>query len=95
MVNAIQTAMAKNKSEIFRGPVSVNLTFCLIKPKSTSKKIKFPCKQPDLDKLIRAAGDAMTGTIVLDDKQIVQVHARKEWETRGPGVEMIVMELPS
>lgn len=92
-MNALQAEMIKNKTEIFRGPVSVSFNFHLIKPKSApKKKVIYPIKRPDLDKLIRAGMDALTGTIVIDDSQITYVDARKVWETNGPGVLIVITE---
>ena len=94
MTNAIQVEMKRLGLEVLRGPVSVSLTFHLIKPKSAPKKrVIFPIKRPDLDKLIRACFDALTGTIILDDSQVTTVLAKKIWETVGPGVMMEVKEM--
>lgn len=40
-----------------------------------------PTVQPDLDKLIRAVSDALTGVCYRDDSQIVEIHARKRYGT--------------
>lgn len=53
------------------GPVHVMLTFYLPRPPSvTSEKRALPCVKPDLDKLARAAFDAITGVIWCDDGQV-------------------------
>jgi len=94
MSNAIQAEMGKNEQKIMRGPVSVALVFHLIKPQSApKKKVIYPIKRPDLDKLVRAAMDALTGTIVMDDSQVTVLIAKKVWETNGPGVHMEIVEL--
>jgi Holliday junction resolvase RusA-like endonuclease len=36
-----------------------------------------PSVQPDIDKLVRAVADALTGVCYRDDAQIVEVHAKK------------------
>lgn len=36
-------------------------------------------KKPDLDKLIRAVCDALTGYAYIDDSQVTQVQASKRW----------------
>jgi Holliday junction resolvase RusA-like endonuclease len=36
-------------------------------------------KRPDLDKLLRAIGDAITGIVVVDDAAIVELRARKAY----------------
>ena len=38
---------------------------------------KFPTKSPDLDKLVRAAVDALTGIVYVDDVQPVEIVASK------------------
>jgi Holliday junction resolvase RusA-like endonuclease len=38
-------------------------------------------KRPDLDKLIRAVMDALTGTCYLDDSQVVRIRASKSWRS--------------
>lgn len=62
------------------GPVSVTLTFDLPRPVSVSvKKRRLPHVKPDLDKLVRAAFDAMTGICFKDDAQVTSVHASKSY----------------
>lgn len=51
----------------------------------------WPSSKPDLDKLIRAIGDALTGTVLQDDSRIVAVQAWKEYGV--PGVEGIVVKV--
>jgi Holliday junction resolvase RusA-like endonuclease len=36
-------------------------------------------RRPDLDKLLRALGDALTGIVLADDSQIVEVRAAKRY----------------
>lgn len=71
-----------------RRPVTVSLTFCLPRPRST--RVDTPCTvgSGDLDKLERAVMDAMTGVVFADDAQVVGVVKGKEWAGgayRGPG----------
>ena len=40
----------------------------------------------DVDKLLRAALDAMTGIVYRDDVLVVSATASKEWAARDPGV---------
>lgn len=78
----------------FRVPVAVSLTFDLAKPVSRPKKDRFPDRKPDLDKLIRAALDALTGVVFVDDAQVVKIMARKKWADpvydEGPGLSVEV-----
>lgn len=40
-------------------------------------------QSPDLDKLVRCLGDALTGIVWRDDRQVCELTARREW-TVGP-----------
>jgi len=55
--------------------VIMNIMFCLPKPKSVKRVI--PSTRPDLDKLIRAVLDALTGIAYIDDGQVVEITASK------------------
>jgi Holliday junction resolvase RusA-like endonuclease len=48
--------------------------------------------RPDLDKLLRAIGDAITGIVVVDDAAIVEVRARKAYGS--PAAHIAVRVLP-
>lgn len=66
-------------------PVSVTCVFRLPRPRSHFGKRglllpsarPYPCVKPDVDKLLRAAFDALTGIVVDDDAQIVAASAMK------------------
>jgi hypothetical protein len=45
---------------------------------------KYPATTPDIDKLARALLDALTGVLVLDDKQVVELTCRKSWAEYSP-----------
>lgn len=57
------------------GPVKLDLLFVMPKPKTVKRD--FPTVAPDLDKLIRAALDAMTAIAYLDDGQVIEITANK------------------
>ena len=60
------------------GPVRLELEFVMPRPKSTPKRSTPPAiKRPDVDKLARAVLDAITGVVVVDDSQIVELWATK------------------
>lgn len=62
------------------GPVEVTLNFWLLRPASVSeKKRPEPHVKPDLDKLTRAAFDAMTGIVFKDDAQVTTIFASKTY----------------
>lgn len=69
--------MAEGNPPPLDGPVRLICEFYLPRPASAPKRVTMPIKKPDLDKLVRAVGDALKGTIYVDDSQIVEKQARK------------------
>ena len=53
------------------------MDFVFTRPKSQPKKWKMNTKRPDLDKLVRAALDAITNVLIPDDSQVVRITAGK------------------
>lgn len=64
-------------------PIRLDVVFWLPRPASvTPKKRPLPsAKSADLDKAIRAVGDALSGVIIEDDSQITSVVAQKRYAT--------------
>jgi crossover junction endodeoxyribonuclease RusA len=91
---AAHNAMAGRN--LLDGAVHVRLDLTLPRPKSAPKRSTPPAvKRPDVDKLARAILDAITGIIVRDDSQIVDLHATKRLAELGetPGVAITVEQL--
>jgi len=59
--------------------VEVHLTFTLLKPKTVKRNE--PHVRPDIDKLIRAVLDGLTGVAYDDDQQVTKITAVKEYGT--------------
>lgn len=78
------------------GPVEVMLTFRLPWPRSRPKRAQWPDKRPDLDKLVRAVLDALTGLAWHDDGQVVALRAVKAYANSRtdptPGLSVTVTE---
>ena len=71
-------------------PVSLEVTYTLQRPKSVSvKKRPHPTAKPDLDKLARCLGDALTGFAYADDAQVIESVQRKRYGDQ-PLVEVVV-----
>lgn len=77
-----------------RGPLSMSITFVFPRPKGhygsgrnasilKATAPEYHTGKPDLDKLARAALDAMTGIVYVDDAQIVQLHLSKRYPGHG------------
>ncbi|MDI9559696.1 MAG: RusA family crossover junction endodeoxyribonuclease, partial [Pseudomonadota bacterium] len=63
--------------------------FIFARPKTLPKKVVDHTKKPDLDNLLKALKDAMTGIVWHDDAQIVSLSARKDYGD-VPGIKMVV-----
>jgi Holliday junction resolvase RusA-like endonuclease len=59
------------------GAVAVDVIFYLPRAKHTKEADALPTTRPDLDKLVRAVLDALTGICYADDGQVVHLTARK------------------
>lgn len=61
-------------------PIRLLVVFYLARPKSLGKKTNVHhTKKPDLDKLARSVGDALTGVLWNDDSQVVDLQVRKRY----------------
>lgn len=75
---AAEAAAAWNGRDLLQGPVAISVAFEFKRPKShmrSNGEIKPAAPElftssPDLDKLLRALGDAMTGVVYADDRQV-------------------------
>ena len=91
---------------LLKGAVEIDVSFCFPRPKSHFRSGKFSrCLKDnaemyptarnigDLDKLLRAILDAMTGVVFLDDSQVVRFAcAEKRWAAT-PGAQIAVRPL--
>lgn len=83
-------ALRRSNGFTYEGPVSVDATFVLPRPKTYPDRV-WPHMYPDLDKLVRMALDAMTtASVFRDDSRVVELNLRKQYpgmipELRQPG----------
>ena len=66
------------------GPLWMTVTFYLPRPASASKRVLYPAKKPDCDKLCRAVGDALSKIAYTDDSRIVDLLVRKRFAVDSP-----------
>jgi len=80
----------------FSGAVVLTVTFTLPRPKRHANKCRHHVTRPDLDKLVRAVGDALSGVVFRDDGQIVDVRASKAYSDgiHPPSVAIVVEDAP-
>lgn len=69
-------------------PIIIILLFTMPRPKTVKRA--YPSVAPDLDKLIRASLDALTGVAYLDDGQVVEVQAKKRYGAT-PGLDITIL----
>lgn len=74
----------------FDGPIRLAAVFFLPRPQSLPKRVLHHTKKPDLDKLLRSIGDALTGVLYADDNLIVEFVARKGYAATQPHVIVVV-----
>jgi crossover junction endodeoxyribonuclease RusA len=87
---AAQALTAMHNHKPFTGPLRLHALFVFSRPAGhfgtgrNSGQLKpsaplYVQTRPDLDKLLRAVGDAITGIVCRDDNQLVIVHAEKHY----------------
>lgn len=80
----IALAMYQARIDPIEGPVAVDISFVMPRPLSTPKRKTPPAiKKPDVDKLLRACLDAMSGICFRDDSQVVQLRGTKRLAAVG------------
>ncbi len=79
---------------LFTGPLTLNVTFFLPRPKTQSKdKIGKPStSKPDLDNLIKFTGDIANGVLFADDCIISCIIAQKVYDL-DPRTEFTITEI--
>jgi Holliday junction resolvase RusA-like endonuclease len=81
---AADAAQAAGWPLVVAGAVSVEARFTLLRPLSVSlRRRPYHVVKPDLDKLLRAVGDALTGVLWRDDAQVVTWLAAKRYAESG------------
>jgi Holliday junction resolvase RusA-like endonuclease len=65
--------------QMLRGPVCIEMTFTVIKPKSAPKKrVTWPDRRPDVDKMVRSTLDALVQVgAIEDDARVIECLSRK------------------
>jgi len=75
-------------------PVVVDILFHLPRPKSAPKRVTWPVKRPDLDKLVRAVLDGLVaGGALADDSQVVCLTVSKQFGQPGCFIDIDLPEV--
>ena len=85
---ALELQRAEHAGRFFAGPVCLEVVFYLPRPKKfLSKKYGqvevAHTTRPDIDKLVRSCGDALTKVVWADDSQLTDLIARKRYCAAG------------
>tara|TARA_Y100000289_G_scaffold65419_1_gene78955 strand:+ start:5485 stop:5862 length:378 start_codon:yes stop_codon:yes gene_type:complete len=70
-----------NDWEPLTGPLKVDLEMYIAKPKTT----KLVGPKADIDNFVKAIFDAMNGRLWVDDSQVVELYAVKQWSDQSNG----------
>lgn len=71
---------ARRQSAFIDGPVAITCVFKLRKPASRPRRDVVPQgRRNDIDKLLRAVMDALTGVLFTDDGDVVNASVGKRW----------------
>jgi crossover junction endodeoxyribonuclease RusA len=78
--------LARGESASITGPVRLQVDFFVPRPPSVpEKKRRYPTVAPDLDKMVRAVGDALEEAgVFCNDGQIISLLATKRYATDNP-----------
>ena len=77
---------------LIEGPVVLVADFYVRRPKGLPKRWTHAIKKPDLDKLVRAVGDSLSGVVWRDDSQVISITATKHYGLT-PRVEVFITEV--
>lgn len=93
-VAAVTRAVVARNEWVPPKNVRAELAFYFDRPKSVPLKRPYPNVTPDLDKLVRAVFDSITGLAVSDDALIVRLIAGKDYTTANahPGVNIRIRD---
>ncbi|MEI4273908.1 RusA family crossover junction endodeoxyribonuclease [Klenkia sp. LSe6-5] len=75
--NAVVEALAGREPAHGHTPVELSLFFDV--PRGTTVRRPLPAVRPDLDHLVRAVLDGLTGVLFVDDGQVVSISTEKRY----------------
>lgn len=88
----VKLAAASHFSEPLAGPIKLEVTFWMPRPKTVKRDL--PTVPPDADKLLRGVNDALSGTAFIDDAQVVDCLLLKRYaDERMPGATVRISQL--
>ena len=73
--------------------IEVSVRFFLAKPKSAPRWMVWASKSDDIDKLVRAILDSLTGIVLVNDSRVVRLFAEKLYTLDAPRAEITITPL--
>lgn len=97
-------AMQAYRGELLRGPIELRVRFYFKRPQAHYGSGKnagvlkpsaplHHAQSPDLDKLVRCLGDALTGVVWLDDRLVCRTYSERCWTTGAEHAQVEIVEL--
>lgn len=92
----------KNQSNVyFTEAIKATIVIYIEIPKRCTKKRlcdimekrELPCKTPDIDNILKCVFDALNKVAYDDDKQIIEVHALKQYTSSKERIELTLEEI--
>jgi hypothetical protein len=89
---AFEAQRKRPKTWPMNGGIQLLITFSLERPKSLPKKVVDPLKRPAIDKLLNAVISSLTGILITDGSQVLDVMMIKEYGRRRSSSAKIVVD---
>lgn len=74
------------------GPIAVFVSFLVPRPKTVTRSLPIT-RGLDCDKGLRAVLDALTGSVITDDAQVIEIETRKRYAMDQPSTSVQVWAL--
>ena len=73
--------------------IRMKLLFYMPRPKSLKKSIRHHTKKPDVDNLVKAVKDALSGYCYVDDSQVIDLRAEKIYNPDEEGLPGVFIQI--
>lgn len=83
-----------NDESLFSNPITLDVVFYMAQPKSLKdrKGTMYHSTKPDLDNLIKFLLDSIKDVLIVDDKIICSIYAKKVYD-KEPRTEFVITEV--
>lgn len=89
---------------LLSGPIELRVAFYFKRPQGhfgSGRNVSllkpsapfYHAQSPDLDKLVRCLGDALTGVVWIDDRQVCKTYSERNWTVETERAEVVIVQL--